>query len=73
MVGMIREYCKSDVIVGKNGRLYAKGGDLGLVAMAVKKICNEAHLEGLTDRTKEFLEKESRQSPAGGEVVGQSV
>ncbi|MFA6048601.1 MAG: exosome complex protein Rrp4 [Candidatus Micrarchaeia archaeon] len=59
MLSMLKAYSKSDLFVGKNGRIYLKNGDVALAAIAVLKICREAHLTGLTDRIKAFLEKES--------------
>ncbi len=56
MVSMIREYTGTDVFVGKNGRLYLKGSDTASAIEAVLKVCREAHVSGLTDRVKHFLE-----------------
>ncbi len=59
MLSMLKAYTKTDLFVGKNGRIYLKNGDVALAALVVLKIAREAHLSGLTDRTKAFLEKES--------------
>ncbi len=59
MLEMLRAYTGSDVFIGKNGRIYLRGGNTALAVLAVLKIDGEAHLSGLTDRIKEFLERES--------------
>ncbi len=59
MVSMLEQYTKSKIFVGKNGRIYLKDGNVPLSIMAVLKISREAHLAGLTDRMKAFLEQES--------------
>jgi len=59
MLTALRQYTKSDVIVGKNGRIYLKGGDVALATIAILKICREAHLSGLTDRVIAFLQSET--------------
>lgn len=57
MVQMIKDYTRTDVFVGKNGRIYLRGGNVALAEMAILKIDAEAHTNGLTDRVKTFLEK----------------
>lgn len=59
MLEMIRQYTGTDVFVGKNGRIFVRGGDALLAGRAILKIDVEAHVPGLTDRIKQFLEKES--------------
>jgi len=59
MLELIRQYTGTDLFVGKNGRVYMRGGNLPLAALAVLKIDAEAHTSGLTDRLKHFLEQES--------------
>jgi len=60
MLNLIRDATKSEIIVGKNGRVWIKGGNSSLTARAVLKIEEEAHVRGLTDRMGEFLKKESK-------------
>lgn len=57
MLSMIRDYTGTELFIGKNGRIYLRGGDSALAALAILKISGEAHLSGLTDRVKAFLEK----------------
>lgn len=59
MLNILRQYTKSDIIIGKNGRIYLKGGDVALATLTILKICREAHLSGLTDRITAFLESEA--------------
>lgn len=59
MLEMIRQYTGTDVFVGKNGRIFVRGGDALLAGKAILKIDVEAHVPGLTDRIQQFLEKES--------------
>ncbi|MCR4369317.1 MAG: hypothetical protein NUV67_05425, partial [archaeon] len=45
----------SSIIVGRNGRVWAKGGNLDLLRKAIEKIEAEAHMEHLTNRMEEFI------------------
>jgi len=56
MIEMVRSLTKSEIFVGKNGRIFLKNGNIALAIEAIKKISNEAHTSGLTDRIKNFLE-----------------
>jgi len=58
MVNMIIDSTKSEVQVGRNGRIWIKGGNSALAAMAILKIETEAHTSGLTDRINAFLKAE---------------
>ena len=59
MLNSLKEGTNSSIIVGRNGRIWAKGGDLDLLRKAIKKIENEAHTENLTNKINEFLKKNS--------------
>ena len=59
MIKMIKEYTKSRIFVGQNGRIWIHGGNEDLAIKAIKRIEREAHISGLTDRIKEMLEKEA--------------
>ncbi|MFH0835885.1 MAG: exosome complex protein Rrp4 [Candidatus Micrarchaeota archaeon] len=65
MLETIKEFTGSTVFVGKNGRVYLKGGDIPLAVMAILKICREAHISGLTERVNEFLKSESQKKNGG--------
>lgn len=56
MVQMIKDGTKTELFVGKNGRILLRGGNIALAVKAIAKIDAEAHTSGLTDRMKEFLE-----------------
>lgn len=69
MVSMIKQATDCKVIVGQNGLIWLQGDDpkMELLAVdAVRKIEAEAHLVGLTDRVKSYLEKAS-----GKKIVGE--
>lgn len=60
MVNLIKEKTNCKIIVGQNGLIWISGvspeSEL-LATNAIYKIEQESHLEGLTDRIKEFLDK----------------
>lgn len=60
MLNMIKKATQSDIVVGKNGRIWINGGNSGLAARAILKIESEAHISGLTDVIQKFLEEESK-------------
>ncbi|WP_414837034.1 exosome complex RNA-binding protein Rrp4 [Candidatus Nanohalococcus occultus] len=61
MVRQIKEKTDTTIIVGQNGLVWIKGEDENLATKAVKKVEREAHIDGLTDKMAEWLEKESEQ------------
>jgi len=58
MLEVLKKGTACNLLVGRNGRIYVKGGNIPLLVKAVEKIEREAHLEHLTNRVAEFLEKE---------------
>lgn len=61
MISMVKEATNCRITVGQNGRIWISSEDPAkeLIAIkAIEKIENESHLEGLTDRIKEFLDEE---------------
>ena len=61
MVSMIKQATDCKIIVGQNGLVWILGepdGEL-LAVKTIKKIEDESHTSGLTDKIKEFLEKET--------------
>lgn len=60
MVTMIKTLTNCRIVVGQNGIVWVEGNpENEIIAIAaIKKIEEEAHLSGLTDRIKAFLEKE---------------
>ncbi len=59
---MIKQICdstKSSIVVGKNGFIWIKGGNVPLAIEAMVRIESEAHVSGLTERIKNMVEKKS--------------
>lgn len=65
MVSMIKDATGCRIIVGQNGVVWIDGEpENDVIAVnAIKKIEEEAHLAGLTDRIKAYLEKEMAGRP----------
>jgi exosome complex component RRP4 len=62
MVSMVKQATGSKIIVGQNGVTWIQNDDPKMELLTVetiKKIAAEAHISGLTDRIKEFLEKKT--------------
>ncbi len=61
MVSMIKHATGCRIVVGQNGVIWLDGEPKKeqIVVKAIKMIEDEAHLSGLTDRVKGFLEKET--------------
>jgi exosome complex component RRP4 len=59
MIDLIRQYTRSRIIVGQNGLIWFKDGNIPLAVEAIKKVEAEAHTSGLTDRIVEFLRSRS--------------
>jgi exosome complex component RRP4 len=57
MIGQISEATKTHVVIGMNGVVWLKGGNVELAADAIRKVEEEAHTSGLTERIKLMLEK----------------
>jgi len=63
MIKMLKNLTKCNIFVTQNGRIWLKGDDLAherLLIESVKKIENEAHTVGLTDRMQEFIMNEKK-------------
>ncbi len=59
MVTMVKDATRCNIMVGQNGLIWIDGEPMGelLAIQAIKKIEQESHLSGLTEKIKEFLEK----------------
>lgn len=60
MVDMIKNATSCRITVGQNGRIWIKGTDPreeNLAALAIMKIENESHIDGLTDKISKFLQE----------------
>lgn len=56
MIKMLKDCTGSEIIVGKNGRVWYRGGKTELLERVIFMIEREAHTSGLTDRVKDILE-----------------
>ncbi|MCF7866158.1 exosome complex protein Rrp4 [Candidatus Woesearchaeota archaeon] len=61
MVSMMKKATDCKIIVGQNGLVWLEGepGMEAITVQAIKKIEREAHISGLTDRVKKFLEEKT--------------
>ncbi len=61
MVSMIKQATDCSITVGQNGLVWINGSPENeiIVVETIKKIEQEAHISGLTDRIKTFLEKKT--------------
>ncbi len=57
MIKIIKEKTESKIFVGSNGRVWIKGGNPEKAEEAIRKIENQAHETGLTEKIKEYLEE----------------
>jgi exosome complex component RRP4 len=56
MIMQIATGTKSNIVVGNNGIVWLKGGDIALATRVIRKIEDEAHTSGLTERIKKLLD-----------------
>jgi len=64
MVELVKKYTNTRIIVGQNGLVWISGDDVKniiLATMAIKKIEEESHISGLTERIKTYLEQATSQ------------
>ena len=59
MVSLIKNATGCKIIVGQNGVVWLQGEPMSevIAIQAIKKIEEESHISGLTERVTEFLEK----------------
>jgi exosome complex component RRP4 len=57
MMMLITEKTKTELCIGRNGRIWIHGGDEKKAKEAILKIEREAHTDGLTERMTEFLSR----------------
>lgn len=60
MIKQIETSTKCQTLVGLNGNIWIKGGNMQLAVKAIMKIQDEAHVSGLTDRIAKMLSEESK-------------
>lgn len=75
MVVLIKQATDCNILVGQNGWIWIDGEPEAEVVAekAIKKIEAEAHLSGLTDRIKEFLDKAAKDLPKSQEKAAKSA
>lgn len=62
MINQIREFTKTDIVVGLNGIVWLRGGNIELAEEAIFKIEREAHVSGLTESIRKYLESKTKRS-----------
>ena len=62
MVIMIKDTTQCNIVVGQNGLIWIDGEPMNelLAIQAIRKIEKESHMSGLTEKIKEFLEKNEK-------------
>jgi exosome complex component RRP4 len=63
MIKLLKNLTKCNIFVTQNGRIWIKGENIAyerLLFDAIKKIENEAHTVGLTDRMSQYIESEKQ-------------
>ncbi|MHA1972357.1 MAG: exosome complex RNA-binding protein Rrp4 [Candidatus Hodarchaeales archaeon] len=71
MIQLLKNMTNSHIIVGQNGRIVIKAQNLAtenLLERTIRKIENEAHTTGLTDRIREYLTSEKKKLENRSEV-----
>ncbi|MFH0955106.1 MAG: KH domain-containing protein [Candidatus Micrarchaeota archaeon] len=59
MLDVLKRGTGANIMIGRNGLVWAKGGNIDLLKIALKKIDDEAHKEHLTQMMAEFLKIDS--------------
>jgi exosome complex component RRP4 len=62
MLEVLKRGTGCNIMIGRNGRIWVKGGNIELLIVALKKIEEEAHLSNLTNRMTEFLDAENKKA-----------
>lgn len=65
MLEVLKKGTGCNFFVGKNGKIWVKGGKVGLLKQAIKMIEEKAHEDNLTNMVAEFLEKENGSPQVG--------
>jgi exosome complex component RRP4 len=62
MISMIKQHTDCQITVGQNGLIWLSGSPKNevIVVETIRKIENESHVSGLTERIQKFLEKNSK-------------
>lgn len=60
MINQIKELTKTEIVVGLNGIIWLRGGKIELATDAIFKIEREAHMSGLTESIRQYLETRTK-------------
>jgi exosome complex component RRP4 len=60
MIDQIKALTQTDIIVGLNGTVWLRGGNIDLAIDAIQKVEREAHTTGLTEAIKHYLETNAK-------------
>ncbi|MBN1940556.1 MAG: hypothetical protein JW772_00070 [Candidatus Diapherotrites archaeon] len=60
MLEVLKKGTGANLMIGRNGWIWAKGGDIKLVVAAIRKIEKEAHLSDLTNKMEAFLKENKK-------------
>ncbi len=60
MLDVLKRGTNANLVVGRNGWIWAKGGNMPLLAKAIAKISEEAHVENLTKKMQEMISIENK-------------
>jgi exosome complex component RRP4 len=60
MINQIKELTKTDIVVGLNGIIWLRGGNIELAEEAIFKVEREAHTSGLTESIRQYLETKTK-------------
>lgn len=60
MLQVLKDGTKSNVVVGRNGWVWTKGGDTQVLVKALRRIEEEAHLSNLTKKIESFLKEKGK-------------
>lgn len=60
MIDQIKKLTQTEIVVGLNGLIWLRGGDIDLAEEVIFKIEREAHISGLTETIRQYLESHAK-------------
>lgn len=66
MLEVLKKGTGCNLLIGRNGRIWIKGGNFDLLVKATTKIEDEAHLSNLTNKVTLYLEEENKKNNVKG-------
>ena len=73
MLEVLKTGTGSSLLVGRNGKIWAKGGNMELLHKALQMINAESHSENLTNRVGEFLKKEQKRNDVSNKTADKTA